>query len=402
MRRGEFLLPAVLALAAGPAPAADGFSEWAGWASGQVRAFAEAPAYPAQEDGTNLSFALQPDYYREWDGGRQSFTFVPFARYDNLDPERSHADIRELTWLRAADDWELGIGIRKVFWGVTESVHLVDIINQTDLVEDIDGEDKLGQPMVQLSLIRDWGTLEFFALPGFRERTFPGPKGRIRSEPPVDTGRTRFEAGNGLWHTDWAVRWSHTLGDWDIGLSHFYGTSRDPNYRLDFNDAGQPVLALDYPLINQTGLDVQATLGDWLWKLEWIRRTGQGNYHAAAGGFEYTFVGIAGTQMDLGLIGEYLYDSRPLDISLTPFEDDVMLGLRLAVNDEASTELLFGAIQDLDSAQHFYYLEASRRLTDHWKLNLEGRAFSGIDPGQPLFATFTRDDYLQAELFYYF
>ncbi|MDD7885073.1 hypothetical protein [Flavivirga sp. 57AJ16] len=37
---------------------------------------------------------------------------------------------------------------------MTESNHLVDIINQTDAVETFDGEEKLGQPMVQLS----WGT----------------------------------------------------------------------------------------------------------------------------------------------------------------------------------------------------------------------------------------------------
>ncbi len=105
-----------------------------------------------------ISLAAQPEYYRAWDDGRQNFTFVPFLRWDQSDSERSHVDIRELTWLRAADNWELRVGIRKLFWGVTESQHLVDIINQTDLVEAPDGEEKLGQPMLNLALIRDWGT----------------------------------------------------------------------------------------------------------------------------------------------------------------------------------------------------------------------------------------------------
>ena len=42
------------------------------------------------------------------------------------------------------------VGAAKVFWGTAESRHLVDIINQTDAVEDIDEEDKLGQPMVKV------------------------------------------------------------------------------------------------------------------------------------------------------------------------------------------------------------------------------------------------------------
>jgi len=54
------------------------------------------------------------------------------------------------------------------FWGVTEFQHLVDIINQTDLVENIDTEDKLGQPMINLALINDWGTVDLFIMPYFR------------------------------------------------------------------------------------------------------------------------------------------------------------------------------------------------------------------------------------------
>jgi hypothetical protein len=34
-------------------------------------------------------------------------------------------------------------------------LHLVDIINQTDGVESIDGEDKLGQSMMAFSLFKD-------------------------------------------------------------------------------------------------------------------------------------------------------------------------------------------------------------------------------------------------------
>ena len=62
----------------------------------------------------------------------------------------AHGDIRELAYVHASDDWELRLGIRKEFWGVTEFQHLVDVINQTDGVEDFDGEDKLGQQMVNL------------------------------------------------------------------------------------------------------------------------------------------------------------------------------------------------------------------------------------------------------------
>jgi len=153
------------------------------------------------------------------------------VRFDQHDSERSHFDIRELTWLKAAPDWELRVGFRKRFWGVTESQHLVDIINQTDLVDHPDSEDKLGQPMFNLALIRDWGTVDFFILPGFRERTFPGSEGRLLSGGiPIDIDQTRYDSGAQEKHVDWAVRWAHYFGDWDVGLSHFSGTSREPRF----------------------------------------------------------------------------------------------------------------------------------------------------------------------------
>jgi hypothetical protein len=132
--------------------------EFSGYISAEGRFFFQDPLFPEQKKN-NASVAIQPEYYRKWDNG-SSFLFVPFARLDSVDSERSHFDIRELNYLWLDDAWELRIGIGKVFWGVTEFVHLVDIINQTDLVEDIDGEDKLGQPMVSLSFPRDWGTVD--------------------------------------------------------------------------------------------------------------------------------------------------------------------------------------------------------------------------------------------------
>ncbi len=375
-------------------------NEWSGYVSGEYRGFVN-DGLPEQENNY-LSFATEPEYYHQWQNGKNSFTFKGFARIDQYDEERTHADIRELNWLGVGESWELRVGIGKVFWGVTESQHLVDVINQTDAVENLDLEDKLGQPMIDLALIRDWGTLNFFVLPGFRQRTFPGVNGRLRTIPVIDTAQTRYEASNGNKHTDLALRWSHYVGDWDFGLSHFWGTNRQPILNsIGFDDSGNPVLIPYYEIINQTGLDVQTVMGDWLLKLEYITRQGSGNrFHALTTGFEYTFVGIFESILDLGLISEYLYDSRDKDIS-TPFQNDIMLGSRLTFNDEQSTEFLLGMIVDADDGETFYNLEASRRLGEAWKINVEARVFSNISQNSPLFSI-RNDDYISIDLAWYF
>ncbi len=396
------LLPiALCALLPTASFAAERLSEINSFISAEMRVFPNDALYAPQEDSPNLSLSGEFEYYTAWNDGDDSITFTPFFRVDNHDDERTHADIRELFWLTVKDDWELRVGINKVFWGVTESVHLVDIVNQTDLIENTDGEDKLGQPMANFTWITDLGNWNLFMLPGFRERTFPGVDGRLRSQPVVDVDNPQFEADNGRGHTDWAVRWSRFIGDWDLGVAHFYGTSREPSLIPALDGNGNPVLTPYYPLINQTSLDAQLTTAEWLWKLEWITRDGQGDrYTAVAGGFEYTLVGIFDSAADLGLITEYLFDDRG-DRATTLFQDDLMIGARLAMNDVQSTELLFGIIQDMDNDERLYSMEASRRLGDRWKAAIEARFNTNIKPGS-LFGSIRNDDYIQAELTYYF
>lgn len=370
-----------------------------GYAAAELRLFANEPTFPEQDKSTfSPSVALEPEYLYEWNNGNDRLTVVPFLRVDADDDERTHADLRELNWLHIGSDWDLRLGIGKVFWGVTESRHLVDIINQTDFVENVDGEDKLGQPMMNLNLLRDWGSLRLFVLPGFRERTFPGREGRFRSALPVDTSRVVFESSAEQKHTDLALRWSHSVGDWDIGLAHFWGTSRDPRLQVVLDASGQPVLVPHYDIIHQTSLDVQATKGSWLWKLEAISQEGQeGRFAAMVAGFEYTFYGVMGTGADLGILSEYLYDGRNEAAPATPFDDDIFVGARLAFNDLNSTQLLIGAIVDRDNQANLFSVEASRRIGDRWVLELEARIFDNVSSSDILFGQ-REDDFLQLRL----
>ena len=374
--------------------------EFSGFVGGEARVFAQSAIQAGQKDHSG-SFVAQPEYYHEFENG-SSFTFVPFFRFDSADEERTHFDLRELTYLWLAEDFELRLGVRKVFWGVTEVVHLIDIINQTDLVENVDSEDKLGQPMVNLSIARDWGTVDFFMLPFFRERTFPGREGRLRGARVVDTDRARFESAAEEWHTDWVFRFSQAYGDWDVGLYHFIGTGRDPTLVKGTDSSGNAILTPLYEQINQTGLDLSYVIEDWLWKLEVLYRAGQGNedYFSWTGGFEYTFTRIYETSMDLGAIIEVIFDERG-DNATTALENDIALAFRLAVNDPESTEILLGFVQDMTDNARSLFLETSRRFGDNWKLSIEMRA-SFSQPASDLLFDQRADDLIQMELNYYF
>lgn len=374
--------------------------EISGHLGAESRIFLQDPRIRSHKDVTG-SVSFKPEFYFEWDGARQSFLFVPFGRFDENDSRRTHYDVREFTYIYAAPDWELRAGLRKVFWGVAESNHLIDIINQTDLVENLDAEDKFGQPMVNLALVRDWGTLDFFVLPGFRERSFPGRDGRLQPPLRVDTSAADYESAAEQTHVDYAARYSHFIGVFDVGLYHFWGTSREPRFRAELTRAGELVLAPIYDIIHQTGADLQATVGNSLLKFEALRRQGQGGtYAAAVGGFEYTFVGFLGTNIDFGVLGEYHFDERGRHAP-TPFNNDVFGGSRIAINDAADSQILSGVVADLNAGGYFMNVEASRRFGDYWKLELEIRLLLDVERDDPLHSI-NRDDHILLELFRFF
>lgn len=362
----------------------------------EARLFAEDAIYPGQSDSSNSSVFIEPEFYWQWNNSDDTLVFKPFLRLDEHDSQRSHGDIRELMWNHVADDWELRAGIGRIFWGVTEFQHLTDVINQTDAVEDIDGEDKLGQQMINLSLVRDWGILDLILLPGFRERSFAGSDGRLRGPLVVDTDQTRYQSSAGKQHLDSAIRWSHSLGDYDLGLYWFKGTNRDPVLLQQ----GSLLVPL-YEQMDQLGIDLQATLGDTLWKFETIYRDSHSDeFVALQGGFEYSLIGIMDSAMDLGLLLEYGWDSRGTDGG-SGVQDDLFIGSRLTLNDMQSTELLAGIGQDLDHGGYSLLVEASRRLGDSWKLSVDARVFDSDQAADPLFAI-REDDLMQVTLERYF
>ncbi len=374
--------------------------EISGYVGIEDLAFIEKPVNP-QQHMNYLSGVIEAELYHEWDNGNQVFAFVPFFRGAQHDSQRTHFDIRELTWLKAAENWELRLGIRKVFWGVTESMHLVDIINQRDMVENMDGEDKLGQPMINFAWIQDWGTLDLYLLPGFREMPFTGVEGRPRTQPAVDGSQAKFDKNGFERHMAYAIRWSHSVGDWDIGLSHFYGTSRNPIFQVKQNSSGQISLIPYYQNINQTSLDVQATIESWLLKLEAIVRVSEiDTTFATVAGIEYTFFNIAETGLDISLLAEYLYDSRGF-LAPTIFQDDFFTGIRFALNDVQDTQILAGVIVDSNSYAQFYNIEVSRRFFDSFKLEVEARFFNGAPPSEPAYF-FRNDSHFRLELSYHF
>jgi len=275
---------------------------------------------------------------------------------------------------------------------VAESRHLVDVINQRDVVVGGSGYVKMGQPLVGVTTRQAWGSLELMLMPYFREQSFLGRASALWSPIPVAADQPQYQSAARNWHLDAAVRWSHSLGAWDVAAMHFAGTNRDPRFVPGSDSGGRPVLQPHYDVIGQTGVDVQWTRGSWLWKLEVVTLDPvPGRYYAAAGGVEFAVADY------LSLFGEYAYDSRG-DSATTSVNGDFFAGAQLLLPDGS---VRAGGYVDWRTLNTVLHVRAERRLSDVSLLALEVGGFLGRASLEPPQAR-RQHDYFSVYLVRYF
>jgi len=371
--------------------------EFEGSVIGEFRYFTRGIYEEAGQEQFYPALHLMPEYY--YSSEDQVVSLSLYYLHDDVDDERTHFDVKEAYWLYLYEDMEFKLGFDVVFWGIAESNHLVDIINQTDLVVAPDGEDKLGQSMLSVSWAGDYGVADFYVLPGFRKRTFPGEAGRFRVGLTVESAE--YESSREKNHIDYAFRWSQSIDLLEMAISYFNGTARVPILKLD-NDSGTATsLIAFYEQIARAGLEIQGNVGSWILKSESIYQDSEQNrYFASVSGFEYTFHGIFDSVLDVGVLLEYSYDSRGEE-NVVGLQNDLFAATRLAINSVSSTEILTGAVYDMDDGSSSFFIEARTRLSSDLFFSLESRIYTNIDAGNA-FYPIRNDDYLEVRLEWFF
>ena len=355
----------------------------------ETRWFPKAPLYPEQARHAavlllNPVLKIEPAADGPWRA-----TLDVAARIDARDRAARTVDLSQATVMHqtAAAVWRAGFD--KVFWGVTESVHLIDVVNQVDPRVSIDLDAKLGQPMLSYSrFLGDAGRVDALWLPYFRERPSPGEASRQRV-PGMGTVQTDHGLGSLRRTDDVALRWAGALpwGGADAGLYHFAGLGREPI---------PGPLGPSYRRMRQTGLQLQLPRGNMLWKLEALHREGHGQpFWAYVSGGEYTMSFDAG---DLGLLAEWSRDHRDASAPPTRFARSGFAGLRFRLSDSSDTEVKVGVLRDTVVGATLYKAEFGRRLAEHYGVSLVARKLRVGGGAATPYAPLAQDDNLQLTL----
>ncbi len=371
-----------------------------------------------EQDDVALSVTLKPDLALFW-GDSVQITLSPRFRVGLIDPEYHLFSPEDVYIEYVQEVFEVRLGFQTFFWGSVESSNIVDILNQQDYVGDFLDPDKLGEPSFRVRFLIGKNRFDFFHFLHFTPAPLPGKVNRfnffdgareIRDDPFYTSASERFRQ-------QFAIRWERTIGSADMGLSYFNGYEKFPVINVAPGVADAEVL---YYEMQQFGADLQRVVGEWLIKGEGIfQETGIGGVfnrpsltqvtrnlvpkdHAAfVAGVEYTFFGVV-SKSDLGIIGEYLYDTeQDLNaVAFRPFQNDLFVGIRWSRNNAGDGELLGGLMIDLETQSQLWRLEYSERFFDRLKLigSLDIIDADGKDP----LSVFNNDDRVSVEFSYTF
>ncbi|MBV1869544.1 MAG: hypothetical protein KUG76_01450 [Gammaproteobacteria bacterium] len=350
-----------------------GEGEWSSEVGLEGTIFAEESE--SSDVRSNFSVFMSTEYYVDWNDGADSFVFSPRLRLDQHDSERNTIDFTEFAWVHVEDTWEIRTGIREEAWGVSLMGGVVDVINQTNIVEDFFGA-KLGQPMINLSLVQDWGIVDLFVLTGFRKASLPGEDSRPGLPFALDTSESDIPIQDGeIIGLDYAVRWQHSWESFEWALSYFYGTSREAD--VDFNyDVANPGIVSTYYNVNQIGAELLYIWNGYGIKYESRTVLGSknrgaelGTYTAALVGFEYTWGSVFGSNFDIMWDVSYMHDDRKLSFSALMEKDVFALGI-LNFNDEFDSRIGLGSIWDVKDDEGIFLITAERRIAESWKASV--------------------------------
>jgi hypothetical protein len=371
--------------------------------SGEIRVFPDGPGLVGQD-----STAVQPGFTAEVKVeasgllNRLNLTFNPYYRYDKVDRGRSIFDMHALKVAAGGERWHVKAGYDVEFWGVMEVVNPVNVINQTDVTEDFLGKRKLGQPMVDVTILGKWGTVDVYALEGFQPMRFPTLPGRLTAALPIHQDDAKYGSRNGRSQPEGAVRYFRNIRNVYVGASQFYGYAREPEMLVAFDNRATPFLVPSYNLEQQTGLELQVTFGNLILKSEDVLRLDAHGNHSSEGisvGGEYDVGARMNTGRNINIFGEYYYDDR-LKSLIIPFTNDVFAGVRVGVNDLRSMEIRVWSNYDLAARRcDAIMLDASARISERAKAVV---AYRGIVAGKGAFASVADDSHvvMKVEVFF--
>lgn len=382
------------------------FAEYS--SSGEVafefRQFEDDNVKTTQEKGMAVFSRLESKYEDDF------YTHVirGFARVDAKESSR------DLVWIEDAYAayfldvdklWRLSGGYKIFNWTALEAFRPADTINSRNFDAPLEKPEKRGELAVELEMPFYEGSFTLSYYPRVENPHYPGASSRlglgfVPAEPVWVEER---DVSNKQWRPQFGARLTQFVMGADISLhaiQHYdrqfpiLGTS---NYTTILGNVVpvNGVASMNVPhyyRVIQYGGTLQLPFFDgWIFKAEGVNRSFEDelevltvaglkkpiDHSEVALGLEYGLAHADGSESTFFLEAVKIMGVTEAEAaSLSAFQSDIFLGYRHARNDIMGTEFLISAIIDSERThEKLYNFQASRRLSDVWKLSGTVRVF---------------------------
>ncbi|BDT69336.1 hypothetical protein os1_35260 [Comamonadaceae bacterium OS-1] len=355
-----------------------------------------SPHEPTKESH-RLAVRLAPEW--RWADGGKTIVISPALYLEGDHNGRTRVDLNELYFSTCLGETIVKAGLSRLFWGVTESRHLVDVVNPPDLAHHYAAEQRLSTAMLYVAHPTPVGQLEVLLLPWERDPVYPNTAGRPRTDLPIHNA---VEHPNGT-PPAFAARLAISQGDYDSHVYFFRGLDRESALTARTLPYAAPTeLTATRRLVRQWGADLQVPVGNFLVKSELAHRSGYSrDFLSGVLGGEYALNGINGSVVDVNLLGEYQFDLRPADAPLTTLSHGIYAGVRVALNDPASTEFKFGVVAEPSTGARLWRGDASRRIAKNWTVEGTMSVFDNVRKS-PSLMDYRKESYVEVLAKYHF
>lgn len=290
----------------------------------------------------------------------QSFSGRIFVNWDTEDNQRRYIDVREASFYYQHEKLRFGLGVDTFFWGVAESINLVNVLNQSDVMESIDGKVKLGQPFLSLNQRYDDGDFSVYFLPIFREQNFPLRPNYglpIAEQPLYEDGRRR----GGI-----AMRRLFYFDQGEFALSYFAGTRRSP--LLVQSQLNPQELTPYYVQTQNAMLDGVYLFENFTLKLELkVGDEQNSNFTAFNFGVEYPIYDLFEGIEEITLISEFLFDDRDAQ-GENHGQNDLFIGTKFDFGHSYSSRVRVLYSYDFDFKSQYAEVNYEYRINDYFRL----------------------------------
>ncbi len=315
--------------------------------------------------------------------------------FDKDDKNRRYVDFNDLYYLYNFENSDILIGRTTLFWGALEFYNISDVFNSKDFLDDLfDYSSKLGSWNIaytryfensEISIItklyeerqkmQDLKSINYFFL--------------LPYDDDLITQKDRFRPTIFL-------KYSGFGDEIQIDYSFIYQNGYD-NQRYMIVQNGK--LRQNAYLVNKLLGFLTLVIDDTIYKAEAAFAKSDdkkvSDYVQFGVGIEHTLYGIW-DKKDLGLLLEYYrYESDQKIQNF--FENDLVIGTRILINDVASSSILAGLDIDLENKEKIFILKYDTRVFDSYKLVF---SYQKLSPKRD--SIFKELDQIKFEFSYYF